>query len=188
MNEKRAQAIKRLINCLGSEDNETVLSAGAALLAIGKPAVPFLVDALSNENWRTRMNASAVLGKIGPPACAAVKKLTELLSDENAGVRYAAAWALGHVGEKAVPKLVSELKYGDVRSKGNAAKSLAEMGERALVALIRAITLGALSYAEAKQAMDAIRFRLLEKGFSTGMRVPVYSETGWQARGLHARR
>jgi HEAT repeat protein len=99
--------------------------ARRALVSIGAPAVEVLVEYLSYESWGdqpVRGPASEVLGEIGAPA---VEALLKQLNAKNAGVRRAAAWALGKTGDRrAVQPLIAALRSEDHQVCQGAADSL----------------------------------------------------------------
>jgi HEAT repeat protein len=153
------------------KDEEWLVGRAAAALAkIGTPAVPALIQALKDESWVVRQVAAWVLGEIGDPQAVpallqahkddwyvrkaveealekiglpAVPALMEALKDENGDVRYAAALALGKIGDpQAVPALIEALKdkEGDARVIAIVAKALAKIGDpQAIPALLEAL-------------------------------------------------
>ena len=90
--------------CEALEDQRACYWACLALSEIGadaKAAVPHLTKILDNEDPEVRIGALIALGEIGKPSAPAVSKIIQLLAnDEIDGVRYAAAFALGSIGEK----------------------------------------------------------------------------------------
>ena len=76
--------------------------AVAALEAIGKFAHPStaktVLSCMASENWRIRLEAARVAGIMG--ADNAITKLSELMSDEEWAVRYAAASSLLALGDR----------------------------------------------------------------------------------------
>jgi HEAT repeat protein len=97
-----AEVVPELCEVL--EDQRACYWACLALSEIGadaKAAVPHLTKALENEDPEVRIVALIALGEIGKPSASAAGKITQLLAnDEIDGVRYAAAFALGSIGEK----------------------------------------------------------------------------------------
>ncbi|MBI3912217.1 MAG: HEAT repeat domain-containing protein, partial [Armatimonadetes bacterium] len=79
-----------------SEEDER-LQAAAALVKIGKPAVPALCAALQDRDEDVRREAAAALVKIGKPA---VPALCVALKDESRDVRQKAAAALGEIAKR----------------------------------------------------------------------------------------
>jgi HEAT repeat protein len=79
--------------CCGEDDciypwQRTVAdSAAAALVQIGRPAVPALIEALASPDHSVRCKAATVLGDIGPAASAAVPALAASVRAEPQGVR-----------------------------------------------------------------------------------------------------
>ncbi len=101
-------------------------SAVQALAALGTAAVEPLIAALQNAKRSSnpmidpdlylRRGAVTALGKIGDPR--AIDVLLPALSDNIPMVRTAARWALGDIGEPAVPHIINLLqrmgRYGPV--------------------------------------------------------------------------
>ncbi len=79
------------------------------------PATEALAGLLADADEKTQSEAAFALAEIGPDAAAAVPALQKAL--ENAGsVRFAAAYALGRMGQKAIdaePALLAKLKSDD---------------------------------------------------------------------------
>lgn len=72
--------------------------APEALIALGPKALPALRQALMGLNPNAQTNAAEVLGQMGAVAEPLLPDLAELMADDYAGVRAAAALALGRVG------------------------------------------------------------------------------------------
>jgi HEAT repeat protein len=68
-----------------------------ALLALGKPAVPFLADALASRDDAVRLQVIEILGTRGREAGDAVPAVTTALEDPDEDIRYFAAWALKRI-------------------------------------------------------------------------------------------
>ena len=87
------------------DDKDAAYWACLALAEIGPkaaPAVPKLGAQLDSSEPEVRMEALEALAAIGPASKPLAGKISTLLSkDDTAGVRYAAAYALGMIGERA---------------------------------------------------------------------------------------
>jgi HEAT repeat protein len=96
-------AVPALIAAL--DNKEAAYWACLALAEIGPkaaPAVEKLGSQLDSDEAETRMQALAALAAIGPASKPLVGKISALLSkDDMSGVRYAAAYALGMIGDRA---------------------------------------------------------------------------------------
>jgi HEAT repeat protein len=101
--------------------------AVAALVAIGKPAVPSLAKAMKAR--AARIGAAQALGKIGPDAGAASPELAALLSD--AEIRKEAVAALELIGKAAVPALIKALDESDDEARRSAVVLLGYVGPEA---------------------------------------------------------
>lgn len=110
-------AVPALVEALNHQD--AAYWACLALSEIGAaaaPAVPKLTELLDSEEMEVRLQATMALAHIGPAAKPAEAKLIEHLhNDQLAGVRYASAYALGTIGDKAValPELGKEFDNED---------------------------------------------------------------------------
>jgi HEAT repeat protein len=110
-------AVPGLVEALDHKD--AVYWACLALSEIGPaaaPAVPKLTELLDSEEMETRLQATIALAHIGPAAKPAEAKIIEQLhNDKLPGVRYAAAYALGSIGDKevAIPELGKEFDSED---------------------------------------------------------------------------
>jgi len=111
----------------------------AALVAIGKPAVPALVEALQDPHAARRRAAAALLGAIGEPA--AFPALAERALDASPEVAAEAAAALGahrrHPAMRAIPERLRRalLSGGGVRAAG-AARALGELRDLEAIPLL----------------------------------------------------
>jgi tetratricopeptide (TPR) repeat protein len=86
----------------------------------------------------------------------AMSKLLGGLRDEDPGMRFGCAWALGDLGDRsALPALIEALKDIDTRVREEAAKTLAELGDKSVVlALMEALT----SFQESEYVVVALRW------------------------------
>jgi HEAT repeat protein len=76
--------------------------AAAALVKIGRPAVPALIGALASPDGTVRWKAADVLGQIGAPAASAEFALAECVrAEQNEARRKIMSWALRRIRAKA---------------------------------------------------------------------------------------
>ncbi len=125
----------------------------AALVAseIGPDAAeltPDLVEVIKHDDPECRMQAIVALGQIGEGAKSAVPAIVELLEQETfESVKYAAAFALGEIGDPdvATPELTKLLASEDLGLKAISARSLlkispdAEIKAKSLKVLLEAL-------------------------------------------------
>lgn len=100
------EAVPGLCKALANDD--TCYWAALTLGEIGPEAaaaVPRLSELLDHEDPQVRIQALVALGEIGPAAKGQAEAINEVLStDPVEGVRYAAAFALGKIGEQSVAR------------------------------------------------------------------------------------
>lgn len=98
-------AIPALIETLQDENESVGIAVATALGAMGgkaSAAIPMLTPKLKTWNWRLRNAAAKALAQIGGDA---TNVLAQTLKDKVALVREASAYALGEMGEAAIPAL-----------------------------------------------------------------------------------
>ena len=104
-------------------------AAPALLLAAARAETPEeLIGRLKDPEPRARRLAAEALGK--QKVEAAAPALAELLRDSDAGVRGAAADALGRIGPKAVPALVAALRHPEAPGRLLALTALRRMAPK----------------------------------------------------------
>jgi HEAT repeat protein len=86
-----------LIDTLGSKNLRRVLTARAALKAIGRPATRALIEKLDDPHRERRQDVVHALGEIGDPY--AVKALVGRLRDADGLVRQLACRSLSRIGD-----------------------------------------------------------------------------------------
>ncbi|MHC4598003.1 MAG: HEAT repeat domain-containing protein, partial [Planctomycetota bacterium] len=94
--EVNEEEIQNHIGKLGDPDEAE--NAEAALVRIGKPAVPSLVSALTRGEYPASFYAAVVLGTIGDPK--AIAPLIEALKHDNSLVRKAASQSLADMTDQ----------------------------------------------------------------------------------------
>jgi HEAT repeat protein len=120
---------------LASGDLKTRRDAAYWLHVLGpeaREAVPELVRALDDRDRQVWFYAVSALARIGPAASEAVPALIAQLEDGGEAQRsYRAAYALGMIGEPALPALGEALRGDSRRRRLGAAKALSWMGAAA---------------------------------------------------------
>lgn len=125
-------AIPGFVGLLDDLDFED--AAMAALVRIGRPAVPPLLEALKNKEWYVRMNAAETLGKIGDSS--AIPALARAFIDRDQGVREAATEALAKMGSPAFPTLIECLTAKSTNARLCAVEALGSSGDSSVVTAI----------------------------------------------------
>ena len=100
-------AIRSLVQALGSKNDWDRLTARRSLVAIGDPAVPALLAALEHREWLVRWETAKALVAINSPQSAAA--LVKALEDEHFGVRWLAAEGLIRLGRHSLVPLLQAL-------------------------------------------------------------------------------
>jgi HEAT repeat protein len=123
-----ARDIKGLIRLLDHGDFDTQWRAARALGTMGNDATSLLLRVIENPNINIRLGAIEALASIRDPA--AIKVLQVILaSDQTSELRWAAALALGEIGDQTVaPALLSALRDEDRYVRYGAAKALEQIG------------------------------------------------------------
>jgi HEAT repeat protein len=107
MENEMNSTVKNLIVLLSSRDDLVRTGACKSLIAIGKPAVPFLVEALKDSHYMVRWEAAKALGAIGDPTAAPA--LVQALEDDAFEVRWRAAEGLTKMGVNGISPLLKAL-------------------------------------------------------------------------------
>jgi HEAT repeat protein len=108
--------------------------AAEALARIGPPAVPKLIMALENPDEDVRWKAAITLGEIGDPR--GIVPLIGLLSDQDRFVRSRATYALGLIGQPAIPALSEALSDGSVDIRRGIVAALGKIQDPAAVRIL----------------------------------------------------
>jgi HEAT repeat protein len=108
-------------------------------------AAPILIRALADPDRFVRWQAARILGKT-KPLVAAVPGLTRLISDQDLGVRTAAATTIGYYGDlarDALPAVIYAVNHGDAESREIAIRTVedftADVAAPAVPALAEAV-------------------------------------------------
>jgi HEAT repeat protein len=147
----QARDIRGLIAALDHRDFDVQWRAARALGTMGADATLPLINLLGYPDINTRLGAIEALGAIRDPR--STKVLAAILaSDETSELRWAAALALGEIGDRTVtPALLSALRDNDRYVRYGAAKALEQVGWSAETDQDRAF------YCIALQDWDAIK-------------------------------
>jgi HEAT repeat protein len=147
----QARDIRGLIVALDHRDFDVQWHAARALGTMGADATLPLINLLGYPDINTRLGAIEALGAIRDPR--STKVLAAILaSHETSEIRWAAALALGEIGDQTVtPALLSALKDDDRYVRYGAAKALGQVGWSAETDQDRAF------YCIALQDWDAIK-------------------------------
>ncbi len=112
MENKINSIVKSLIALLSSSDDLARMRACKSLIAVGRPAVPFLVEALKNSDYLARWEAAKALDTIGDPTAAPA--LVQASEDDAFEVRWRAAEALAKMDVNGLkPLLQALIRNGD---------------------------------------------------------------------------
>lgn len=102
------EALPMLIQLLDRKNDDVLLDITKAILSYKDKALQPLVKALTSENWAVKKSASYVLGKIGGVS---LKKLMELIPDNEEDVDYWMVQTLSNMGGEAIQYLVRVFKH-----------------------------------------------------------------------------
>jgi HEAT repeat protein len=109
--------------------------ASAALVAIGRPAVPPLIESLAHPDWMVRLRAVESLKMIRPPE--AVPALIALgFHDPDSAVREDAVRALGVIGDKRAVEPLITIVTQQPRFRLVAIEALGVIGDRRAVPVL----------------------------------------------------
>ncbi|KQC05505.1 MAG: hypothetical protein APR53_07440 [Methanoculleus sp. SDB] len=107
--------------------------AGSRVHAYRREAnVRGLIAGLSSRDMETRYRSAIALGDLRTGE--AVQALSQALHDENSGVRWEAAEALGKIGKPAISALIGALDDPDADLRWRAALALGEIGDEEVIA------------------------------------------------------
>jgi hypothetical protein len=107
--------------------------AGSRVHAYRREAnVRGLIAGLSSHDMETRYRSAVALGDLRDEG--AVPALSKALHDENSGVRWEAAEALGKIGKPAMSALIGALDDPDEDLRWRAALALGEIGDEEVIA------------------------------------------------------
>ena len=94
------ESLAALIHAFADSEKSVRLEAVAAVVEIGKPAVPALIEGLDASDDQIRRHAALTLAKLGPLAADAIPALEQHLDDPDEQVRELVAVALKIVGPR----------------------------------------------------------------------------------------
>ena len=119
-------------SCLTHESTGVRTLAVEVLVRMGGVAVPALIMGLEEGQLpAVRIMAASGLGRIGPAADAAIDRLCACFTSGDAMLRWHAGFALGKIGQAAVPALLPLLESSDPQIVSSAVDALEWIGEDA---------------------------------------------------------
>ncbi len=159
------RAVKPLAMLLRDQNSTIRQHAAFALGMLGKPAAEQILEMANSSTTATREGAVEALGGIKTPAAIdkliaslndssptvrtaavralgetgserAVRPLIDVLKDENSPLKSLAATSLGHLGQIAVPDLLTQLRSAHPATRSLAANALGEIGSKDAVAAL----------------------------------------------------
>jgi HEAT repeat protein len=138
LGETASSAVPGLVAMLDDKDAETRGYAIKALAQIGRSsesALPRLIKLLKEDSDKiNRFTCTGALGLLGKGNPGAIEALVGAFNDKDGKVRFAAAKALGELGEPAVPALLETLKSNAGELRSLAVSALGAMGPKAVTA------------------------------------------------------
>lgn len=121
------ETVPALAHTLLDEDNGVRFGAAQALRSFGAEAVPFLLRYFDDTAIKLQIQVAWALGRMREVAHQAIPQLVGALSSRNARLRKASGQALGKIGIKACPMLLTTLKKGSPKAREEAAEALGFM-------------------------------------------------------------
>jgi HEAT repeat protein len=128
-------AAAALVGALEDADADVRTAAAAALVPLGKAAVPALVKALQGDKQALRPVAMKTLGEIGAAAERAIPDLKALLWKGEKDAEPAAD-ALAGIGAAAIPDLTAAAAHDSDAVRGLALRSLQKIGAPAVPTIV----------------------------------------------------
>ncbi len=113
-NLKPEEALPILVSMLERKNDDIIADITKAMFSFKDAALPYLVKALSSEVWRVRQSASKILGKL---ASTSLKKVMELIPENEEDVDYWMVQTLSHIGGEATQYLVRVFKHPNQKIK-----------------------------------------------------------------------
>ncbi len=133
---KAEGAVPELIAALRYDEPATADSVTQALAAIGPLAISPLMKNLSDSNFLVRARTVNALAGFGAQASRAAPAMADLLADSSFEVRDAAQKTLGQMGESGVLAVSAALRQTKNANRKIYLDALANMGEKAVPALV----------------------------------------------------
>jgi len=128
-------AFRELVNLLSNKGNNVNGRAYKILLDLGQESIPYLQEKVFDSDRERREYVIAGLGSL--KALTAVSQISEVLSDQQLGRRYIAAWALGQIGAaEGIKPLLLALGDPDQEVRKYATRALIKLQQKALVPLL----------------------------------------------------
>lgn len=107
-----AEALPLLADLLDCKNDDVLEDLTRAMLNFKDEALPYLVKALCSESWNLRKSASKILSKLGATS---LKKLMELIPDNEEDVDYWMVQTLSNMGGEASQYLVRIFSHPNLR-------------------------------------------------------------------------
>lgn len=102
------EAMPILLSLLGQKNKDVFEDITKAIIGYKDAALPYLVKSLTDEKWKIRKSASKILGKLGVDS---LKKLMELIPENEDDVDYWMVQTLSNMGGEAIQYLVRMFKH-----------------------------------------------------------------------------
>ncbi|HAE40299.1 MAG TPA: hypothetical protein DCG57_16940 [Candidatus Riflebacteria bacterium] len=129
-----AEALPLLAAAIESKNDDVLLDISKAMLTFKDEALPYLVKALTSDSWSIRRSASFILGKLGSSS---LKKLMEMIPENEEDVDYWMVQTLGNMGGEAVQYLVRVFKHPNQKIRLAAVRAAQNVNDgRMVVALL----------------------------------------------------
>lgn len=102
-----------------------------------KQLLQIAMELLKSDDWRQQANAAYICGLLGEEALPAVPLLISSMEAKMSNVAWAASAAIGKIGRKAVPQVISALQSAqeDKRAARNALLAVQHLGPQAVEAV-----------------------------------------------------
>jgi|GEM_PF-1478377 len=132
MGQEAPNCLEEVAACLAHDNEGERTLAVEVLTRMGVAAVPALITGLEeSQPPAVRLAAASGLGRIGPEADPAVDRLCECFTSDDPMLRWHASFALGKMGQAAVPTLRSLLDSSNPLVVAAAVDALEGIGEEA---------------------------------------------------------
>lgn len=111
-NWKAEEALPLLAELIDCKNDDILADITKAMLSYKDDALPYLVKALCSEGWNIRKSASKILAKLGATS---LKKLMELIPDNEEDVDYWMVQTLSNMGGEATQYLVRIFSHTNLK-------------------------------------------------------------------------
>jgi len=128
------EALPILAATIDCKNDDVLLDISKVMLSFKDEALPYLVKALTSDNWSMRRSASFILGKLGANS---LKKVMEMIPQNEEDVDYWMVQTLGNMGGEAVQYLVRVFKHSNQKIRLAAIRAAQNINDpRMVVALL----------------------------------------------------